>query len=213
MGLPERQTTKDGFERQFGVNHLAHFAFTALLLPTLLKSTLPEFNSRVINLSSSGHRYTPVKLDDYNLEASYDAWISYGQSKTANIWMANYINRVYGSQGVNALAVHPSVILTPLYLHAQSIPNDMPEDWQTNAAIGAMTQSIPQGAATTTWAATASVLEGVGGKYLVNCGVGEPAEDLETILDPGYAPHAFEQEGEKKLWEVSTKLTKVNIEV
>jgi NAD(P)-dependent dehydrogenase (short-subunit alcohol dehydrogenase family) len=213
MGLPERSTTTDGFERQFGVNHLAHFTLTTLLLPTLLKSTSSSFNSRVINVTSSGHRYSPVNLSDVNLTTGYDAWVSYGQSKTANIWMANHINRTYGPRGVHALAVHPGAILTPLYVHVQSVPSDMPADWQTNPAAQAFMQSCEQGAATSTWAATTKVLEGIGGKYLCNCGVGEPAKDLSSILDTGYAPHAFDKHGEMELWNLSCELAGIKVEV
>ncbi|PVI04889.1 putative short-chain dehydrogenase [Periconia macrospinosa] len=212
MGLPERNTTVDGFERQFGVNHLAHFTLTALLLPTLLKSTSPTFNSRVIMLTSSGHRYSPVQLADPGLTDNYEAWTSYGQSKTANIWTANYIDRTYGPRGVHALAVYPGAILTPLYVHVQSVPSDMPDDWQTDPAAQAFMQSCEQGASTSTWAATATALEGVGGKYLCNCGVGGPAKNLTSILDSGYAPHAFDEEGETKLWNLSCELTNVKME-
>ncbi|KAF7672916.1 hypothetical protein GT037_008867 [Alternaria burnsii] len=213
MGLPKRSTTVDGFERQFGVNHLAHFTLTALLLPTLLKSTSPAFNSRVVMLSSSGHRYSTVNLADPGLAQNYDAWTSYGQSKTANLWMANYIDRTYGSRGVHALAVHPGAIITPLYVHVQSVPSDMPHDWQTNPAAQASMQSCEQGASTSTWAATAPALEGTGGKYLCNCGIGGPAKNLSSILDPGYAPHAFDEEGEITLWNLSSELANVKIEM
>lgn len=212
MGLPERALTKDGFERQFGVNHLAHFTFTSLLLPTLISSSSPSFNSRIVNISSSGHRYSAPHLDDVNLTNDYEAWVSYGQSKTSNIWMANYIDRMYGPRGVHALAVHPGAIFTPLYNHINSIPSDMSADWQTDPASQNMMQSVAQGASTSTFAATAKVLEGVGGKYLCQCGVGRPAKDLKSILDQGHAPHAFDEEGEKKLWELSEKLANVKVE-
>jgi NAD(P)-dependent dehydrogenase (short-subunit alcohol dehydrogenase family) len=213
MGLPERRLTADGFERQFGVNHLAHFTLTALLLPTLLASSSDSFNSRVVTVASSGHRYSSVHLDDVNLTNDYDAWVSYGQSKTANIWMANYIDRVFGSRGLHAVAVHPGAIITPLYQNIKSIPSDMTADWETNPAAQAFMQSHVQGASTSTWAATAKVLEGVGGKYLCKCGVSGPAKDLTSILDPGYAPHAFDVEGENKLWQLSCELAKVKIEI
>lgn len=213
MGLPERVTTTDNFERQFGVNHIAHFTLTALLLPTLLASTSSAFASRVIMLSSSGHRYAPVHLSDPSLTHDYDAWTSYGQSKTANLWTANYIDRTYGARGLHALGVHPGAILTSLYVHCQSMPSDMPDDWETNAATQAIMQSCEQGAATSTWAATAPALEGIGGKYLCSCGVGGPARDLTSILDPGYAPHAFDEEGEAELWRLSCELADVRVEV
>lgn len=213
MGLPDRKETLDGFERQFGVCHLAHFTLTALLLPTLISSSSDSFSSRIVSIASSGHRYSPPHLEDVNLTNDYEAWVGYGQAKTANIWMANYIDRVYGTKGVHAIAVHPGAIYTPLYVHATSNPPDMPADWQTNPAAQAFMQSVAQGASTSTWAATAKVLEGIGGKYLCNTGVSGPAKDVLNILDPGYAPHAFDKEGEEKLWKLSSQLTGISVEV
>lgn len=89
----------------------------------------------------------------------------------------------------------------------------MPADWQTDAVAQAFMQSCEQGAATSTWAATAPVLEGTGGRYLCNCGVGGAAKDLTSILDTGYAPHAFDEEGENKLWGLSCELTGVTVDV
>jgi NAD(P)-dependent dehydrogenase (short-subunit alcohol dehydrogenase family) len=98
MATPEGRTV-DGFELQFGTNHLAHFLLTQLLMPTLLASTTPALPSRVISLSSSGHGMSPVLFDDYDLKKrGYDRWISYGQSKTANIYLATEIERRYGSK-------------------------------------------------------------------------------------------------------------------
>lgn len=92
MATPEGKT-KDGFETQFGVNHLAHFLLFQLLKPTLLASSSAEFPSRVVSVSSFGHRYGPVRFHDYNFteKDSYDPNLSYGQSKTTNIWLANEI--------------------------------------------------------------------------------------------------------------------------
>ena len=92
MATPEGKT-KDGFETQFGVNHLAHFLFFQLLKPTLLASSSADFPSRVVSVSSFGHRYGEVRFHDYNFteEDSYNPSLSYGQSKTANIWLANEI--------------------------------------------------------------------------------------------------------------------------
>ena len=85
MATPEG-TTKDGFETQLGVNHLAHFLLFQLLKPTLLASSTPDFHSRVVSLSSSSHRASGVHLDDLDLKkAGYDPWVAYSQSKTANV--------------------------------------------------------------------------------------------------------------------------------
>lgn len=206
MAVPELTKTVDGFEQHFGVNYLAHYTLTALLLPTLLSSSAPEFNSRVISVTSSGHGFSPVRFDDPGFTKGYDRWAAYGQSKTGNIWLANHIDRVYGARGLHANAVHPGGIDTPLLRHIQ------PEEaaaWATNEAFINNMKSPEQGAATSVWAAVAPVWEGQGGKYLADCGVGHPAQNPEDVTDEGYAPHAFDVEGEEKLWALSEQLTGV----
>lgn len=99
--------TFDGFEQQFGVNHLAHFYLFQLLKSTLLKSTSPSFKSRVIAVASSIHTMGSVKLDDYNFEKGYDPFAAYASSKTANIWMSNELERRYADQGLHSISVHP----------------------------------------------------------------------------------------------------------
>lgn len=209
MATPEGTKTNDGFEEQFGVNHLAHFTLTALLIPTLLSSTTPSFNSRVISVTSNGHRYMAPNWDDINLEKNYDPWMAYGQSKTANIWLTNYIDRVYGRGGLHANATHPGGSLTALQ---RNVPAEMLEQWGSDPAMGALMQLPEQAAATIVWGAVAKALEGKGGRYLCNCGVGDAAEDVASILDPGYAPHAFDMEGEDRLWELSYKLADIAVE-
>ncbi|KAF7545203.1 hypothetical protein G7Z17_g9348 [Cylindrodendrum hubeiense] len=206
MVTPEGTNTKEGFEQQFGVNHLAHFTLTALLLPVLIESSTPTFNSRVVALTSGAHRYSAINWDDVNMTKSFDPWVAYGQSKTANIWMANYIDRVYGSRGVHAVSVHPGGALTALH---QNVPLEMQTEWGKDTVMMNSMMSPEQGAATSTWAATAKVWEGQGGKYLSNCSVGEPAQDIMAVLDPGYGPHAFNEEGENKLWALSCELAGV----
>jgi len=118
--------------------------------------------------------------------------------------MANYINRVYGSHGVYANSVHPGGALTGLQVNL-SLENL--QEWGSNAEMMAGMLSPEQGAARTVWAAVSSTWEGNGGKYLTDCGVGAPAKDMMSILDPGYAPHAFDEEGENRLWKLSEELT------
>ncbi|GKT44794.1 retinol dehydrogenase 14 [Colletotrichum spaethianum] len=210
MATPEGSKTSDGFEQQFGVNHLAHFTLTVLLLPTLLKSSTSSFNSRVVALTSSGHRYSAINWDDVNFSQGYNPWVAYGQSKTANIWMATYIDRVYGPRGLHANSVHPGGILTPLHQH---VPAEMVEARQQDQALMDSLLSPEQGAATTTWAASAPVWEGKGGQYLCDCGQGGLAKDMMAISDPGYAPHAFDREGEERLWKLSLELAGIEAEV
>jgi NAD(P)-dependent dehydrogenase (short-subunit alcohol dehydrogenase family) len=210
MAVPELARTVDGFEEQFGVNYLAHYVLTALLLPTLIKSSTPSFNSRVIPVTSSGHGFSSVNFDDINFSKGYHPWVAYGQSKTGLIWLSNYIDRVYGSHGVHANAVHPGAILTPLLKH---IPADQTEAWSQDQSFMNQAKSPEQGAATTVWAAVASVWEGQGGHYLSDCGVGKKAIDPSKMEDEGFASHAFDVEGEDKLWKLSAELAGIKVEV
>ncbi|KAF2454635.1 short chain dehydrogenase [Lineolata rhizophorae] len=195
MATPETKT-EDGFELQLATNHLAHFLLFQLLKPTLWKSATPSFNSRVVCLSSNGHHSGRLHFDNLNLENTYDPWAAYGQSKLANILMANYIDRVYGPKGIHAASVHPGLIKTGL------------DKFMDPTLLEAM-KTKEQGAATTLWAATGKVWEGKGGKYLENCAVAEPAANASAAAQLGYAPHAYDEKAENKLWEVSCKLVGV----
>lgn len=97
--------TADGIEMQFGTNHIGHFLFTSLLMPKLLKASEP----RVVNLSSSGHRFGRLEqYEDYNWEKTpYNAWSAYGQSKLANVLFTNELARRFGTRGLKAYSVHP----------------------------------------------------------------------------------------------------------
>jgi NAD(P)-dependent dehydrogenase (short-subunit alcohol dehydrogenase family) len=106
MMTPEGVTT-DGFETQFGINYVAHFLLFQLLRPTLLASTTPSFHSRVITLSSIAHRSGEPDVDDLSPLGDYNPWVAYGKAKTANIWLAHQIEKLYGPQGLHAWAVQP----------------------------------------------------------------------------------------------------------
>ena len=110
-------TTKDGFESQLGSNFLGHFLFTALIFPRLVAASLPNFPSRVVGVSSSGHWRSDFRFDDYNFSGgkTYDNWIAYGQSKTAIIMMINELARRAKEYKVNVLAysLDPGGTLVP----------------------------------------------------------------------------------------------------
>ncbi|KAJ4077885.1 hypothetical protein BFJ70_g16421 [Fusarium oxysporum] len=202
MATPEGKT-EDGFEIQFGTNHLGHFLLFQLLRPALLAATTPLFQSRVISVASLGHRVGPVRFDDFNFEKeAYDRWAAYGQSKTANIYLAAEIDRRFGDRGLHALAVHPGVINTNLgqYVDLDAMPKD--------EAAALDMKSPAQGAATTVYAALSKEWEGRGGKYLLNCVEDQPKKpDLDLMsLEPGYAPWIYNKEAERRLWEESNKL-------
>jgi NAD(P)-dependent dehydrogenase (short-subunit alcohol dehydrogenase family) len=202
MATPEGRTV-DGFETQFGTNHLAHFLLVQLLKPTLLASATPEFNSRIVVLASLGHRFSTVYLNNLNLEGAYDPWIAYGQSKTALIWTVNEIERRYGSKGLHGWSVHPGSIATELQRH---MTEETKEAWMKNDQLTKSYKTVEQGAATTVWASVARELEGEGGKYVEDCGIAKRHVEADGDFGLGYASHAYDPEGEAELWEKSLKL-------
>lgn len=161
------------------------------------------FNSRTVNVTSGSHRRGPIHFENLNLEGIYTPRLGYAQSKTMNILMANQIERLYGSSGLHGLSVSPGAIISRAQRH------DDP------AALAAMLPTIKhilknasQGAATTVWAAVTEELEGKGGLYLANCGECGPSPGDDAFVE-GYAPYAFDEEAEKRLWDVSCKFVGV----
>lgn len=204
MATPEGQT-KDGFETQFGINHLGHFLLFQLLKPCLLASASLSFPSRVVFVSSLGHRMSPIHFSDLDLkQQGYNKWTAYGQSKTANIYLANEIERRYGSQGLHATSVHPGTIVdTNLSRH---LDEEQRAQFRT-PAFQKILKSTEQGAATSVWAAIGREWEDKGGVYLEDCSISTPVDVPEpTLLDKGYGLHAYDQEAAEKLWDLSEKL-------
>ncbi|KAF2094665.1 short-chain dehydrogenase [Rhizodiscina lignyota] len=202
--------TKDGFELQFGTNHLSHFLLTKLLLPTLIASSTPEFASRIVNLSSNGHLYhnkgglTPEVFADLDFKQTpYNEWAAYGRSKTANILHANRLERLYGSSPdhpVHAFSLHPGGITTALWRHQGDM---VATRLQGFASIW---KSPEQGAATSVWCAVAKVWEGKAGRYCENCQESVPVQENPKMGDPGYGPWAKDPVAEQKLWEMSEEM-------
>ena len=199
MMCPEG-TTVDGFETQFGTNHLGHFAFTAGLMPILAP------NARVVTLSSGAHLFGTCDLDDLDWKVrDYDPRLAYAQSKTANLWFASELQRRFGDR-LLSVSVHPGVIETDLARH---LPDAAIAAMRENfAERGIVQKSVAQGAATSVWAATAAEIADHGGAYLLDCQVGEPIGGDDAT--GGYAPWAFDADAAKRLWEVSESLTGVS---
>jgi NAD(P)-dependent dehydrogenase (short-subunit alcohol dehydrogenase family) len=194
-------TTTDGFELQFGTNHLGHFLLGTLLTPALVAGA----PSRLVSLTSRGHAVSDVDLDDYGFERTpYDAWVAYGRSKTANALFAVAFDRRHADEGVRAYSVHPGGIHTELARHL------------TDETLGALRRrlesggrqfqwkTIPQGAATSVWAATAAELDSSGGQYLEDCGVAEITD--EAVLETGVRAYAQDPQRAEALWELSERL-------
>ena len=208
-------TTKDGLEMQIGVNHFAHFLLFQLLRPCLIQSAKESgMASRVINLSSAGHRTSGLKfndkasLDNWNSGKDYHKWQAYGQSKTANILMGNAIDRQYGSQNLIGLSVHPGGIRTELMRHLSQEDYDAFGDPERLAKIF---KSPSQGAATSVWAAVSDHFEGKnGGRYLADVGECGPIRENAGWRESGYAAWAYDETAEEKLWKVSCEVVGVS---
>lgn len=203
MQVPTHEITSDGFESQFATNHLAHFLLFQLVKDALVSSSTADFDSRVVMVSSSAHRNGSVQFDNYNLNDIYTPTLAYAQSKTANIWTANQIERVYGNSGLHALSVYPGRVKTQLL---NNIPEDKMQWYLSQPEIAAAFKSPEQGAATTVYGAVSKDFEGRGGIYLENCCESEPVKEVHTVADLGYAKWAFDAEAEKRLWEDSLKM-------
>jgi NAD(P)-dependent dehydrogenase (short-subunit alcohol dehydrogenase family) len=199
--------TADGFELQFGTNHLGHFVLTNRLA-SLLRS-----GSRVVALSSMGHRYADVDLDDPSFErGDYDPWVGYGRSKTANILFAVAFDQRHRERGVRATAVHPGGIQTELARHIGTEGLNASVA-RVNAVLAAKGKpafefkTIPQGAATSVWAGVVAPADAVGGRYCEDCRVTTRVTD--EPLDPtsgGVRPYAIDPARAAALWAKSEEL-------
>ena len=200
--------TADGFETQFGTNHLGHF-FLVNSIASLIRT-----GGRLINLSSAGHRYSNVDLEDPNFERTrYEPFVAYGRSKTANILFAVAFDQRHRARGVRAAAVHPGGIQTelgrytdPSRMHAivaqinrqLAAEGKSPLQWKT----------IPQGAATSVWAAVVAPADEIGSRYCENCHVGNIVSDdaVITAVSEGVRAYALDPNTAEKLWEKSEEM-------
>jgi NAD(P)-dependent dehydrogenase (short-subunit alcohol dehydrogenase family) len=157
----------------------------------------------VINVTSGAHRNTPILLENLNLDGIYTPRLGYGHSKTANVLMANEIERRYGSKGVHGMSVHPGCIRTGMQRNATE--EQLRQRLEENAILKKVLKSTEQGAATQVWAAVGKVWEGKGGLYLEECRVGHQSEspDLEN---GGYKSYLLDEEAASKLWEASLQM-------
>jgi NAD(P)-dependent dehydrogenase (short-subunit alcohol dehydrogenase family) len=202
MACPKGSTV-DGFETQFGTNHLGHFVLVNRIA-SLLKA-----GSRLVNLSSAGHRYADVDLEDPNFEHTpYEEFIAYGRSKTANVLFAVEFDRRHRARGVRATAVHPGGIRTELSRHlTPDVLQKLVAEINASQPKGAAPfsyKSIPQGAATSVWAACVTDAETIGGRYCEDCHV---AEVVTTPgLRAGVRPYALDPQRAQALWQKSEEM-------
>jgi NAD(P)-dependent dehydrogenase (short-subunit alcohol dehydrogenase family) len=207
MATPFSFTT-DRFEMQFGTNHLGHFVLVNRM------ASLIRAGGRLINLSSAGHRFSNVDLEDPNFEtATYDPFVAYGRSKTANILFAVAFDQRHRERGVRAAAVHPGVIQTELARHMEQaqlegLINRMNEQLAAEGRAPMQWKTIPQGAATSVWAGVIAGAEEIGGKYCENCHVGQVVPDSATIsgVSEGVRGYALDLKTAEALWKKSEEL-------
>ena len=207
MATPLGHTT-DGFETQFGTNHLGHFVLINRIAPLI------RAGGRLINLSSSGHRFSNVDLEDPNFERTpYDPFVAYGRSKTANILFAVAFDRRHRGRGVRAAAVHPGGIETELgrYIDPSQIGKMIDQINQQLSAEGKgpfQLKTIPQGSATSVWAGVVASANEIGGRYCENCHVGNIVSDQATIsaISEGVRGYALDPNNAEALWKKSEEL-------
>lgn len=198
MACPLMRTAQ-GFEMQFGTNHLSHFLLTGLLSPALINGSA----SRVINLSSAGHKFGPFNFSDPNYhQREYDKWQAYGESKTANILFSVGLDLRMRERGVRAFAVHPGMIMTNLARHLEAADITALTD-RSSSSERLVFKTPEQGAATTVWAATAPDLALEGGQYLEDCHIAQAAESGGSN---GVESYAVDPAVAEKLWLLSEGL-------
>ncbi|KAI9706202.1 MAG: hypothetical protein M1820_004963 [Bogoriella megaspora] len=230
MACPESKTG-DGFETQFGTNHLGeylhdfkhlraygpvlrktgHFLLTYLLLPTMLSSASKEFPARVVNVSSVGHFWGQVRFEDPNFSesGSYNPQAAYGQSKTANIYHANELTNRYADRNLYAVSLMPGGVMTGLQKYVPPEHFKLLQDPKVQRFI----MDAEQGAATTMVAAIGKDFKYKGRIYMEMCDEAGPSKGNGGHMDPGHSPWAFDKEKEAKLWNLSCELLGLNNEL
>jgi NAD(P)-dependent dehydrogenase (short-subunit alcohol dehydrogenase family) len=200
--------TEDGFETQFGTNHLGHFVFVNRI------AKLIKDGGCLVNLASSGHRFSNVDLNDPNFETTpYEPFVAYGRSKTANILFAVAFDQRHRERGVRAAAVHPGGIQTELArhmepAHLEQMVNQINEQAAAEGKGTFQFKTVPQGAATSVWAAVIAPAKEVGGRYCENCHVSDlVADDARLgLLDEGVRGYALDPQNAVALWKKSEEL-------
>ena len=192
MALPQ-QRTAEGWEMQFATNHLGHFA----LANGLHRALAEAGGARIVSVSSSAHQLSPVIFDDIHFAfRPYEPILAYGQSKTANILFAVEATARWTADGITVNALTPGAILTNLqrYRGGMSTPPEL-------------RKTVEEGAATSVFVATSPLLNGIGGRYFVDCNEAEVVRQ-RTGDTTGVAPYALDADNAKRLWELSHALTR-----
>ena len=198
MACPEGRTA-DGFELQFGTNHLGHFLMVNRLRPLLPTGE----DARIINLSSAGHRFSDVVLDDINFEQTpYDPWVAYGRSKSANVLFTVELDRRGRDAGQRSAAVHPGAIMTSLSRHITE--ETLAALQEARAGRELRWKEVEQGAATSVWSGFVADAGAVGGRYCEDCSVSETTDDVTSST--GVFAYALDPATAAALWTRSEEL-------
>jgi NAD(P)-dependent dehydrogenase (short-subunit alcohol dehydrogenase family) len=194
MASPE-QYTESGLEMQFATNHLGHFALACGLRRHLAE----DKHARIVCVSSSGHLLSPVVFDDINYAfRTYEPWGAYGQSKSAVNLSAVGITARWKKYGITANSLNPGAIKTNLQRHVGNILRSPPE----------LHKTVEQGAATSVFLATSPLVEGIGGKYFVDCNEAKPVDRRPkdpTEMTRSVAPYSLDPKNADRLWEKSVE--------
>ncbi|KAL9094915.1 MAG: hypothetical protein Q9165_002865 [Trypethelium subeluteriae] len=203
--MQDLELTEDGHEMHFATNHLSHFLLFQLLKPALLASSTPGLHSRVVNVSSSAQRTCNLnESDNYNFQkGGYHYGPAYANSKLANTYMANELDRRYGPRGLHATSVHPGGIDTNLSRH---LGHEFVEQIKSDEKLLKILKSPEQGASTTVIAAVGKEWENQGGKYLEDCEEAKRGEDNNDAWSPGYVRQTYEPKDEERLWKDSLEI-------
>jgi NAD(P)-dependent dehydrogenase (short-subunit alcohol dehydrogenase family) len=205
MACPESKTS-NGWDLQFAVNHIGHFVLTHELIDSMDQSS----GARIINLSSTAHKFSGICWDDIHFLNSYDKWVSYGQSKTATSLFSIELDRRLKDKNIRSFAVHPGGIFTPLQRHLQQeemvAMGWLNADGSLSELAKAGFKSSTQGASTSLWAATSSQLDNKGGLYCENCDVANLAGGSPEERYFGVRDWAVDSDEAKKLWHSTEKM-------
>jgi NAD(P)-dependent dehydrogenase (short-subunit alcohol dehydrogenase family) len=194
-----RRTTADGFELQFGTNHLGHFALTGLLMPRLLEAEAP----RVVSVSSGAHRMGKMNFDDLNSEQGYNRWRAYGQSKLSNLLFMRELGRraAEADTPLVSVAAHPGYAATHLQTTGTFV-----DDLFMKVSNAVIAQSEAMGALPLLYAATMDLESGA---YVGPDGIAEQRGHPKLV---GMTDRARDDAAARRLWEVSEELTGVAYE-
>jgi NAD(P)-dependent dehydrogenase (short-subunit alcohol dehydrogenase family) len=190
MACPETRVGP-GWEAQFATNHLGHYALVNRLFAALTPG------SRVVAVSSVGHRRSAIRWDDLHFETGYDKWAAYGQSKTANVLFAVEASKRWAADGITVNALHPGSIRTNLQRH---VSEEEIARLRRTLGNGPGWKTPEQGAATSVLLATSPLLAGIGGRYFEDCNEALPNEPGTRT---GVAPYALDEGNAERLWRVT----------